>query len=142
MGNGVKKMIQLYALSIIFNTIGGLILTSEYLLDRFKGFSKVNELINSKGSKLVVGIVAVVIGIFNLFAPMDGIPIIGDLLPSAASLGIGATLIFDFMKESATVTSETLTRIDEMVLNNKIIIGFAGMGITIVHLLFPTVPLL
>jgi hypothetical protein len=135
-------MIQLYALSIIFNTIGGLILTSEYLLDRFKGFSKVNDLINSKGSKLAIGIVAVVIGIFKLFSPMDGIPIIGDLLPSAASLGIGATLIFDFMKETSNVASDTLARIDELVLSNKIIIGFAGIGITIIHLLFPTVPLL
>jgi hypothetical protein len=135
-------MVQLYALCIIFNTIGGLILTSEYLLDRFKGFSKVNELINSKGSKLVVGIVTVVIGVFKLFAPMEGIPIIGDLLPAAASLAIGATLIFEFMKESSTMTSETMSRIDELVLSNKIIIGFAGIGVTIIHLLFPTVPLL
>jgi hypothetical protein len=135
-------MDQLYVLCIIFNMIGGLILTSEYLLDRFKGFSKINDLINTKGSKLVIGIICVVIGVFKMFSPKDGIPIIGDLLPSAASLGIGATLIFDFMKETANVSSETLARIDELVLSNKIIIGFAGMGITIIHLLFPTVPLL
>ncbi|MBN1412882.1 MAG: hypothetical protein JW969_18725 [Spirochaetales bacterium] len=129
-------MEQLYALSIIFNTLGGLVLASDYLLEKFKGFDKIHDLVNSKGVKLVIGIGSLVIGIFKFFAPMDGIPVIGDLFPSIACLAIGSVLIFDFMKDSSTVSSETLTRIDELVLSNKIVIGFIGIGIMVLHLFF------
>ncbi len=129
-------MEQLYFLSIIFNTLSGLVLASEHLGAKISLFGLIDKLFKNAGFRLVLAFLVVVIGLVKLIWPYQGIPVLGDLLPAAAGLGGGFTLLYDFMRGKSDVTSETMTKMDKIFLNNKFIIGIGLFVVAVLHFFF------
>jgi len=133
-------MIQLYFLSIVCNGLSGYI--------RFAGnddvsFDKGTRLsLNSPVFHLVLGIVSAITGVLKLLSPtMDGIPILGDLLPVAAGIASGLLLIFGTYRHdtSSAVSDSTgaLDRLGASLLRFRKSVGLGLMGAALVHFLFP-----
>ena len=80
-------MVQFYFLSIVFNLIGGYALT---VADRSRpfGFLKnLDETLGNSRSRLALGILSLVTGIFKLLTPMRGdVRVVGDLFPAVMQL--------------------------------------------------------
>jgi len=90
---------------------------------------------------LVLGIVSTVTGILKLLSPtMDGIPILGDLLPVAAGITSGLLLIFGIYRQENTPVAETSGALDRLgfsLLRFRKSIGLGLIGIALIHFLFP-----
>ncbi|MBN1698308.1 MAG: hypothetical protein JW881_12410 [Spirochaetales bacterium] len=134
-------MEQFYFLSIFFNLLGGIILSAAYIKEKVPLFSPFLDVIAKKEVKFIAGIASLIIGVFKLIVPW-GIIIIGDLLPAATSFLVGAALVTDFFKESTTLTSETVKKMDVLVNQYRNIIGGTGMVMAVVHWLFGGAPVL
>jgi len=134
-------MVQLYFLSIVFNGLAGFLFVFADLGG--EGDSPENNpkfsFIGS-GFRLVIGILAAVLGILKLLSPMEGIPILGDLLPALAGIAAGFMLIFGFYRErSPQVDSEeSINRFGEIALHYKKAVGIALLAASLLHFLFPS----
>jgi hypothetical protein len=130
----------LYLLFIDFGIIGGIILCADFLKEKTPGFSKFIDIINTKEVKFVIGIVSFLVGFFKLIFPIGWI-IVGDLMPAAISIVVGITLLLDFYKETASISSELLQRADEILLKNRNLIGTLSIVIALLHAFFADVPI-
>lgn len=133
--------LPIYFLAVLFNFLAGLILCSEYIKDRIPALSGFIDFISNKEAKFVIGLISLIAGIFKLVTPI-GVIIIGDLIPAFMSMGLGVALLIDFFKESTTINSDTIEKLDTLVVNNKNMIGGFGIFVSILHLLFAGVPVL
>jgi hypothetical protein len=133
-------MIQLYFLSIICNGLSGYIL---FAGDEDVSFEKNSRFLNNPVFHLVLGIISTVTGILKLLSPtMDGIPILGDLLPVAAGITSGLLLIFGIYRQetsstAVTETTGTLDRLGLSLLRFRKSVGLGLIVVAIVHFLFP-----
>ena len=135
-------MLQFYFLSIVLNSLAGYLLISgdsEDILEFKGGFSLRDETF-----KLIVGILAVAVGLLKLLSVIDGdVPIIGDLFPALAGFLSGFILIFEYYRTRTTVESTDQTeKIDRILVRNKKIIGIAAFVAAALHFLFPKALLL
>ena len=135
-------MIQFYFLSIVINALAGYLLISgdsEDFLEFKGGFSFRDETF-----KLIVGILAVAIGLLKLLSVIDGdVPIIGDLFPALAGFLSGFILIFEYYRTRTTVEyTEQTEKIDRILVRNKKIIGIAALIAAALHFIFPRALLL
>ncbi|MCL2185069.1 MAG: hypothetical protein FWB86_04330 [Treponema sp.] len=133
-------MIQLYFLSILFNALAGYIL--------FTG--KDNDLDNSyfpiktPTFYLILGILSIVTGVLKLLSPtLDGILILGDLVPSAVGVIAGLILIFGIYRQTDTSsvqadpTKGQLDRFGLNLLTFRKPIGIGLLAAALIHFLFP-----
>jgi hypothetical protein len=133
-------MMQLYFLSIVFNGLAGFLFIFG---DMGKNDSAENSgkfSFVSDGFRLVIGILAGIIGILKLLSPIEGnIPILGDMLPAVAGVVAGFMLIFGFYREhSSDVSAEgRVNRFGEIVLHYKKPIGIILLVCAALHFLFP-----
>jgi hypothetical protein len=127
--------------SIILNFLGGIILSAEYIKEKIPPFSQFLDIIAKKEVKFVFGIGSLIVGVFKLIVPM-GVVIIGDLLPAVTSLLVGGALIIDFFRESTTITSETVKKMDGLVKQYRNVLGGSGIVMAILHWLFGGAPIL
>jgi hypothetical protein len=131
-------MIQLYFLSIICNALSGYIIFAgdeDVSFKKSSGFSLGNPFFH-----LVLGIVSAVTGILKLLSPtMDGIPILGDLLPVAAGITSGLLLIFGIYRQETSAVTETgtLDRLGASLMPFRKSVGLGLMAVALVHFLFP-----
>jgi len=131
-------MIQLYFLSIICNGLSGYILFAgdeDVSLERSSKFSLGNPVFH-----LVLGIISAVTGVLKLLSPtMDGIPILGDLLPVAAGITSGLLLIFGIYRQetSSVVETGTLDRLGTSLLRFRKSVGIGLIATALLHFLFP-----
>ena len=142
-------MIQFYFLSIVLNLLAGYILITgdengvlEFKSDLSNRFAFKDETV-----KLVVGIIAVVVGLLKVLSVIEGdVPVLGDFIPALAGLLAGFTLIFEHYKDQASpavfTDSERTEKIDSLLVNHKKIIGVIAMIAAVLHFLFPKVLLL
>jgi len=131
------QYVQLYLLSIILNGLIGFFLVFEDAIERN---STGKSFRSSWGFRLVLGILAAIMGILKLLLPMTKPAILGDLLPALAGIVAGYVLIFGFYRDNS-VKSETGGKLDKLgdtFLNNKKIVGIALLIVTLLHFLFPT----
>jgi hypothetical protein len=126
-------MEQFYFLSIVANTLAGLVLASEHLGKKISFFELIDRFFKHSGVRIVLAFLVMVIGLIKLIWPFQGIPILGDLLPAAAGLGGGFTLLFDFMRNKSDVKSDTLGKMDKIFLNNKFLIGIGSILTAVLH---------
>jgi hypothetical protein len=141
-------MIQLYFLSILCNGLSGYILfagnegegapedsAADYIEKSIR-FS-----LNTPTFHLVLGILCVVTGVLKLLSPtMDGILILGDLIPSAAGVIAGILLIFGIYRQDISAAPENpgaLDRFGISLLKFRRAIGFGLMVVACLHFLFP-----
>ena len=135
-------MIQFYFLSILLNGLIGYMLL-------FSGSDKdgsietgMNLPFASGGFRLVVGVLAAVVGVLKLLSPLNGqIPILGDFLPAAAGIAAGFLVVFGFYRENASkVDKESmLDRVGDMFLLYKKMAGTSLLVIAALHFLFAEV---
>jgi len=136
-------MIQLYFLSILCNGLSGYILfagnggeESEDSINKSIRFS-----LNTPTFHLVLGILCAVTGVLKLLSPtMDGILLLGDLLPSAAGIIAGILLIFGIYRQDISAAPENpgaLDRFGISLLRFRRAIGLGLIIVAFLHFLFP-----
>jgi len=135
-------MIQLYFLSIVCNGLSGYLLyagnedtSSDVSLDKSPQFSLKSPLFH-----LVLGIISAATGVLKLLSPSDGIPVFGDLLPAAAGIVAGLSVIFGiYRRETSTAVSETTGMIDRLgsnLMRSRKPIGIGLMASALIHFIF------
>jgi hypothetical protein len=136
-------MIQFYFLSIFFNALAGYILITdgdrgEEPLDPGVRFS-----LGNKTFRMVLGILALITGLFKILSSTQGdIPVVGDLIPAVMGFAVGFILIFEFFRERSTLDFEKYEKIESVFVKNKRFIGFIALASALLHFLFPQVLLL
>ena len=131
-------MIQLYFLSILCNGLSGYILfkDNDSSIVEFPRFS-----MNGPTFNLILGILSAVTGILKLLSPsVDGIPILGDLVPSAAGIIAGIMLIFGISRKDISTRSESTNSLDAVgsgLMRYRKPIGLGLLGSALIHFLFP-----
>jgi len=127
-------MIQLYFLSILCNAIAGYVLfagTDSETTD------KTHFSINNPTFYLILGIVSMLTGALKLLSPsMDGILIIGDLVPSAAGIIAGLMLIFGIYRKDITKSGE-IEKFSVNLLTFRKPIGLGLLAVALIHFLLP-----
>jgi hypothetical protein len=94
--------------------------------------------INNPVFFLVLGICCIVIGVLKLLSPtLDGIIILGDLIPSAAGVIAGLILIFGIYRQDVSAKSGELDRLGTNMLSFRKPIGLGLMVVALLHFLFP-----
>jgi len=133
-------MVQLYFLSIVFNGLAGFLFVFADLGGGDSAENTTKFSFIGSGFRLVIGILAAVLGLLKLLSPMAGIPILGDLLPAIAGIAAGFILIFGFYRErSPSVDSEeSINRFGEVALHYKKAVGIALLAAALLHFLFPS----
>ena len=133
-------MIQLYLLSILLNGLVGFTLVfgeqkEDSSIEKSMKFS-----LSSSGFRLILGVLSAIIGVLKLFSPMEGIYILGDLLPALAGLSAGFILLFNFYREHASRVEDEgrLDRIGDAFLRYKKPAGIAMLVIAALHFIFPS----
>lgn len=141
-------MIQIYALSIILNMVGGLALAAGAFGEKSDIFEKIADLFSNKTFRVLLGGLTFLVGIVSLFSVIPGdLPILGDFFPALASLALGSALIFEYFedkkleegREDEEVKNETLKTIKTFLLENKGAVGLFAVAVSVLHLIFPTV---
>ena len=127
-------MEPLYFLSIVTNTLTGLVLASEHLGNKISFLGALDKLFKKNvGVKIALACLVILIGLIKLVVPYHGIPILGDLFPAAAGLGSGFTLFLDFIRNRSDVKTDSMEKMDKIFLNNKFIIGIGCVLTAVLH---------
>jgi len=131
-------MIQLYFLSIVCNGLSGYVLYSDDEGGQGEGFKLP---LNNPTFHLVLGIMSIVTGVLKLLSPtMDGLPILGDLIPAAAGIISGLVLIFGiYRKNTSTIDAAegSLENIGSNLLRFRKPLGLGLLAVSLIHFLFP-----
>ena len=133
-------MVQLYFLSIVLSGLAGFLFVFADLEEDNSAENGAKFSFIGGGFRLIVGILAAVTGILKLLSPMEGMPILGDLLPALAGLGAGFMLIFGFYRERSphVDSEEKINRFGEVALHYKKAVGIALLAVALLHFLFPS----
>lgn len=132
-------MLQFYFLSILCNALAGyaLITDSEAKSSILDG---IRSYVLDETFRLVLGVLTMVVGFFKILSVIRGdIPVIGDILPGAAGLVAGFSLLFEFYKSRSTVIDEQTEKIETFLTTNRKWVGYAAIISAGTHFLFPTV---
>ena len=133
-------MIQFYALSVFLTILAGYALVSRDASSRGTATDGIRSFLSDRIVRLILGIMSASVGFFKLVAVMRGdIPVVGDLLPAAAGMVSGFTLLLEFYRDSSEVKGELVARLEELLLARSRIIGVAAIVTGFVHFLFAQV---
>jgi hypothetical protein len=154
-------MVQFYFLSIFLNLAGGLSLLLGALPPRKGPAENLRSFLLDPTVSLVVGILASVTGALKLLTVYRGdIPVVGDFLPAVAGLAVGVTLILGYFRggsgreaprDAAPAGAGDGTasgmaggagrpsRVEALLLDNRMAVGIVGILAAAVHFLFPMV---
>jgi len=133
------SMIQLYFLSILCNGLSGYILFAgnEDTDTTRKGFP---FSIENPTFDLVLGILCTVTGFLKFLSPtMDGILLLGDLIPAAGGIVAGLLMIFGIYRKGDSNTSSggQLDRLGANLLRFRKPVGLGIIASALIHFLFP-----
>ena len=134
-------MLQFYFLSILLNTVTGLVLlfVDKDDLDSSPA-DKIPAFARDETFRLVLGILTGVTGFFKLLTAVRGdVPVIGDLIPALAGLAGGFTLLYDFYRTRSTLEQENLPAFIQTIVNSRKYVGMACVAAACLHFLFPTI---
>ena len=134
-------MLQFYFLSILLNTITGLVLLfgDREDIDTLSQV-KIPALARDETFRLVLGILTGVTGFFKLLTAVRGdVPVIGDLVPAFAGLAGGFSLLYEFYKTRSAVEQDNLPPFIQKIISSKRDVGIACLVAAGFHFLFPTI---
>jgi hypothetical protein len=136
-------MLQFYLLSVVLNVLSGFALYSERINtgpeNPNRMVAALSGIFRDMTLRLMLGILTAITGFFKLLSVSPGdIPIIGDIVPAVAGLGMGFILILEYYR-SKTGGSDEPARLETVFMTNKAILGIIGMIIGFIHFLFPSV---
>jgi len=138
-------MIQLYFLSILCNALAGYVLFAGNDNDFDNSFFPIKNPV----FYLVLGIISIVTGVLKLLSPtLDGILILGDLVPASAGVISGLILIFGIYSQTSKMNKQDLQSLDsdkqgqlERIGTNLLTfrkpIGIGLLVCALIHFLFP-----
>ncbi|GMO68335.1 MAG: hypothetical protein Ta2A_16560 [Treponemataceae bacterium] len=129
-------MLQIYFLSVLLTVYSGLAIV----------FEEKSALFANKPFRLLLGLGAFVVGVLLIFPGFQtvlpnkgGLFLIGDLIPAAAAICAGFTLLLDFYSSTSSIGTanlpETLTAI---FVHAKRYLGIICIIVAVIHFLFPT----
>ena len=133
-------MEQLYLLSTVLNGLAAYIFISQeaWEIDSIETGLKFS--VHNQTFRLILGILAAVIGLLKLLMPFSGrVPFIGDLVPALGGLAAGFLLVFGYYRDHGQSVDfgSKLDIIGDTVLKWKKVIGFILMISVLLHFLFP-----
>jgi hypothetical protein len=132
-------MYQIYFLSIIINLIAGIVLSVKLIESKFPVLGKfIGDVSSNSFFRLWLGSAAAVVGIFKLLMVTPGdVRIIGDLLPALAGIIAGASLIFEYYRETKEkVFSPFFAKIADVLINYRPAWGLLALGAAALHFFF------
>jgi hypothetical protein len=133
-------MAQLYFLSVSSLILSGMLLSAEVLAGRFSRLEPLVELSEQRRTAIGIGAITLLVGILKIFfrAPLDSVPVAGDLLPVLAGLTAGGLLIMSQSQDRPGSVSDAA----RSVLVYRTAIGVGAMAVGLLHFLFPTAVIL
>ncbi len=134
-------MVQFYVLAIILNLVGGALLASDYLGERFVLLKSAREALQERPSLRVTLIaVTLFVAIFKLLSVTRGdVPVVGDLLPSLSLILVAFINALEYYIERSDVAGEGKERLEAVFIGNQSVFGVGAMVIGFLHFLFPGV---
>jgi hypothetical protein len=136
-------MLQFYFLSILTNAGAGALLSADYFGRRVPRLAWLSEHPGSRRLKLACGASALIVGACTIFWPAgNGVPVVGDLVPSIAGLAMGVALLFEVFRQDALLPSEPAPAPAHAGLDWRSMIGIAGLAVAILHFFLPERPFL
>ena len=137
-------MAQLYMLSILSLLGAGLILSSDYLVERMEWLSGLKDLAQQRNIRIGVGIAAGVVGILKLIvrSPGETVPVAGDLLPALAGIALGGLLLVDTLRVPRDDQPVAVDKVTKAVMPYRTPIGIGGIVVAVVHFLLPALTIL
>ncbi len=133
-------MLQFYFLSIACNLAAGMALAFEPIAHRLPKLSGLSELLTARGSKIFLGIAALLVGFVTLFVPAGAGLILGDLIPSLAGIAMGIALLFEVFRLEAMFPSERSERTERPAAAYRTTLGLLGMAAAVLHFFLPEKP--
>ena len=132
-------MVQLYFLSIVLNGLIGFLLVFGDITEGTSTDKGIRLFFSSWGGRLVIGIIAAIMGVLKFLLPMARPPILGDMFPALAGIVAGFILIFGFYRENSAKSDNegNLDRIGDMFLHYKKIAGIVLLAVAVLHFLLP-----
>ncbi len=128
-------MMQVYFLSVLLNALAGIIL--------IKGNNSEGSLLSNRQVRLVIGVLAVVVGFLKLFIVVQpDIIILGDLLPVIAGVAGGANILIDYYREYTTVEISLNAFFEKLFISGRKYVGIICIIISVLHFLFPRLSIL
>ncbi len=137
-------MAQLYMLSILSLLGAGLILSSDYLVEKMEWLSGLKDLAQQRNLRIGVGIAVGVVGILKLIvrSPGETVPVAGDLLPALAGIALGGLLLADTFRVSHDDEPVAVDKVTNAVMPYRTPIGLGGIAVALVHFLLPSLIIL
>lgn len=137
-------MAQLYMLSILSLLFAGVILSSDYLVERISWLSGLSDIANHRNIRLGVGGVAAAVGFLKLIvrSPGETVPVAGDLLPALAGLALGGLLLADTLRVPREEDPQAVDRVTNAVMPYRTPLGIGGMVVAAIHFLLPALTIL
>jgi hypothetical protein len=136
-------MLQFYFLSIVANFIAGLTLSSDWFSKKFQGLASFTGAITRGRGKMIVGLVALLVGFGTLFVPAETPLILGDLFPSVMGMAMGVALLFEVFKQDAILPAERSDKTPERApVGYRTTLGVLGIMAAILHFFMPERPFL
>ena len=131
-------MYQIYFLSIVTVVLSGVALAFERLDERLHIGSLFNAaLFTSAGFRLGLGVVTVLVGIFQFLTVAPGdVPVVGDLIPAIAGIVLGGILMVEYYQAKSTVEDGFMSAVDRIFVRNASNFGVIGIIIAALHFLF------
>ncbi len=133
-------MIQFYLLSVVFNTLTGLLLllTKPLAEDAQEASIAGLPFFETKNFRLIVGGVAAFVGIIKLLMVFEGnVPILGDIIPAAIGIVGGACLLYEFYISSSKISFTLSPVFENIFVNGRKYIGIASLVIAFLHFVVP-----
>jgi len=155
-------MVQFYLLSVVFNLITAFILIygknfadstimgAESSVDDLEESDKDVDLTNGVDNaeihipgldngtfRLVVGILTVFVGLIKFISAYNGIPVLGDLLPSAVGIFSGLSLLVEYYYVSASEPELIPDSVKAVFLDSRKYIGIGCFAVAVLHFIMP-----
>ncbi len=137
-------MAQLYMLSILSLLGAGLILSSDYLVERMEWLSGLKDLAGQRSVRIGVGVAAAAVGFLKLIvkSPGETVAVAGDLLPALAGLVLGGLVLADTLRVSRDEETTAVDKVANAVMPYRTPLGLGGIAVAIVHFLLPALTIL
>jgi len=131
-------------LSILSLLGAGLILSSDYLVEKMEWLSGLKDLAQQRNLRIGVGIAAGIVGILKLIvrSPGETVPVAGDLLPALAGIALGGLLLADTFRISRDDEPAAVDKVTNAVMPYRTPIGLGGIAVALVHFLLPSLIIL
>ena len=131
-------MYQVYLLSVLTLILSSIALGFDQLDERLHVGSFFSAAtFKSPGFAFGLGVVTALVGLFQFLSvhPDDTI-ILGNLVPAAAGVVLGGTLMLAYYREKSTVESAFVNRLDAIFLQNSAGLAYLGLLVALLHFLF------